>query len=188
MLGGNRERVTSARIVAATNRDLGVEASRGLFRKDLYFRLKILDLMIPPLRERRPDIGLLADSFLVKLQGDYGLGSRTISPGLLSTLMAYDWPGNVRELHGLLESLYLLSDRVVLSTADLPNDFPQLDHNHTESSSPLFQTSNLATLERETILREVASNRGNMAEGARRLGISRATLYRKMKEYGVPRG
>jgi len=187
-IGGNSERQVDVRVIAATNRDLEADAETDQFRADLYYRLKVLNLVVPPLRARPDDIALLVDTFLRRLQGTYGLGSKSVSPDLLTSLESGRWPGNVRELHGLVESMYILSDRPVLTTADLPEDFvvePMAAETGTAvapSSAPLVE------VERDTIIAALSRQRHNMSEVARRLGISRSTLYRKMKHYGLRRG
>jgi transcriptional regulator of acetoin/glycerol metabolism len=186
-LGGNRERQVNVRIIAASNRDLGVESESGRFRRDLLYRLKVLALELPPLRGRRGDIPLLVAHFLERLQATYGLGARTASAELLATLEAYDWPGNVRELHGVVESLYVLGDRAVLATDDLPDDFPRLDGARISAAGGRDQPTRLVDLERDAIVRELVRDAAPMSEIGRRLGISRTTLYRKMKEYGLER-
>ena len=187
-IGGNTERQLSVRIIAATNRDLDGEVEAERFRADLYYRLKVLNLVLPPLRKRRDDIPLLVDTFLRRLQGTYGLGSKTLSADLLEALEANPWPGNVRELHGLVESMYILSDRPVLSVADLPGDFSR-DIIATGSPAPAAAASApLVDVERETIQAALTQLGHNMSAVARRLGISRSTLYRKMKQYGLQRG
>lgn len=186
-VGGNKERQVNVRIIAATNRDLDGEAEADRFRTDLYYRLKVLNLVLPPLRKRRDDIPLLVDTFLRRLQGTYGLGNKTLSADLLDALEAHTWPGNVRELHGLVESMYILSDRPVLTVADLPEDFTRVPHPPISPGRAAAGSMPLIDVERETILTELAEHGHNMSAVARRLGISRSTLYRKMKQFGLQR-
>lgn len=186
-IGGNCERQVKVRIIAATNRDLESEAEAERFRMDLYYRLKVLNLVLPPLRQRRDDIPLLVDTFLRRLQGTYGLGNKTVSADLLNALDAHPWPGNVRELHGLVESLYILSDRPVLTIADLPEDFTRPGDAASAPRRAPGHSLPLVDIERESILKELAEHGHNMSAVARRLGISRSTLYRKMKLYGLSR-
>ncbi len=180
-VGGNLERHVNVRIIAATHRDLERDAADGRFRSDLLFRLRVLSLNLPPLRERRADLGLLIARYLQRLQATYGLGAKTVSPDLLELLGRYSWPGNVRELHGLLESMYILSDRALLTPAELPDGFVIDGGLAARSASP----ARLNDVERELIVREIARHRHNMSAVARQLGISRSTLYRKIKQYGI---
>ncbi len=186
-LGGNDERIVRVRIIAATHRDLERETDHGRFRADLYFRLKVFSLTLPPLRERRDDISLLVEHFIVQLQGVYGLGAKTVSDQLSVALARYDWPGNVRELHGLIESMYILSDRPVLTTTDLPEDFVR--DNRRVAEAPEKAAANLPRVHhgRESIIEEIAKHGDNMSLVARRLGMSRSTLYRKLTQYGIER-
>lgn len=185
-VGGNTERRVSVRILAATNRDLDRDAAEGRFRSDLYYRLKVLSLTLPPLRERRDDVPLLVEAFLRRLQGTYGLGARSASPELLEALRSHDWPGNVRELQGLVESLYVLSTRPLLTTADLPDRFrEQIREQQVQTTADV--PAGLDRVERDAIARELALGGRSMAEVAKRLGISRSTLYRKIKQYELDR-
>lgn len=186
-LGGNDERRVRVRIIAATHRDLERESDNGRFRADLFFRLKVFSLTLPPLRERRDDIEPLVDRFLGQLQGVYGLGAKTATEELLATLARHSWPGNVRELHGLIESMYILSDRPELTTSDLPDDFMRENHRLAETASEAAVTSRRVDLERDTLIEEIAKHGDNMSNVARRLGISRSTLYRKLTQYGIER-
>lgn len=145
----------------------------------------MLSLELPPLRERPRDIALLVDGFLRRLQGTYGLGPRSASPDLVSALEAHDWPGNVRELHGLVESLYILADRALLTPADLPRDFPRAGRRGEPRGPEVGATTKLRHLEQDTIARAVAEHGDNLSEVARRLGISRSTLYRKLRQHGL---
>lgn len=184
-LGGNRERYVRVRIIAATNRDLRAESEAGAFRSDLYFRLKVLNLALPPLRARPDDLDLLTDKFLSRLQREYGLGSRLLTPELREVLTRYQWPGNVRELHGLLERMYILSNQPVLGIDDLPEDFVRPPHSVAESAHAR-NPANLRDRERHSILEALADSAGNLSKAAAALGISRSTLYRKLKQYGIP--
>lgn len=184
-LGGNRERYVRVRIIAATNRDLRAESEAGSFRSDLYFRLKVLNLALPPLRARPDDFDLLIDKFLSRLQREYGLGGRVLTPELREVLMRYQWPGNVRELHGLLERMYILSNQPMLGIDDLPEDFirpPRSVTGEPSARSP----ANLRDRERNSILETLAASEGNLSKAAAALGISRSTLYRKLRQYAIP--
>ncbi|MEQ8232650.1 MAG: sigma-54-dependent Fis family transcriptional regulator [Gammaproteobacteria bacterium] len=186
-VGDNTPHAVEVRIVAATHQDLErlVEAQR--FRADLLFRLRVLALELPPLRERAGDIPLLVAHQLQQLQARYGLGAKRISEDLMALLCAAPWPGNVRELHGVIESMYILSDRRDLTPADLPDTFaPERSPAH-DTATPA-PAGRLGQLERDVIVEEITRQRHNMSAVARALGISRSTLYRKLREFGIGRG
>ncbi len=182
-VGSTRRVKFDARIIAAINRDLESAIQQGTFRKDLYFRLNVVTLKLPPLRERKSDIPLLVNHFLDK----FCKGERrrpALSEEAISCLMAYDWPGNVRELENCIERAVALGSGPVLHVGDLPTN---LQNPHRASSvahpggEPIVP---LRELERQAILRAVADARGDKLLAARMLGIGKTTLYRKLKEYG----
>ena len=175
------------RIIAATHRDLERDATDGRFRSDLLFRLRVLGLTLPPLRERRADISLLVGRHLLRLQATYGLGIKSVSPDLADLLIRHPWPGNVRELHALIESMYIISDRSVLTPAELPDGFVSAISSMCVRPTPEMTPSSLERAERELIVQEIARHGHNMSAVARRLGISRSTLYRKIKQYEIQR-
>jgi sigma-54 dependent transcriptional regulator, acetoin dehydrogenase operon transcriptional activator AcoR len=184
-VGGNRERHVDVQVIAATNRDLEQEANEGRFRLDLYYRLKVLSLKLPPLRDRKEDISLLVDAFLREMQGLYGLGSKTVSDDLMHLMMNYPWPGNVRELRGFVESMYILSRRPVLTAADLPEDFAGKPLGGPRHSTPPAHSATLDQIECDAIVNELERTGGNLTEAAKHLGISRSTLYRKLDHYDI---
>ena len=170
----------SVRILGATNRDLEQAVAAGTFRRDLFFRLNVLTLRIPPLRERRQDIPLLVAHFLDRIGRDSGL-DKTIADDALKALLNYDWPGNVRELENSLERACALSSANEIQTRDLPTNL---------SSAPdgLFAPPTngivpMAELKKVTILNALAQVNGDKMLAARLLGIGKTTLYRKLKEY-----
>ena len=171
------------RIVAATNRELETEAREGKFRQDLYFRLNVVKIHLPALRERREDIPLLTRFFLDEICRQNGFEPREIDPSLLEAFSHYDWPGNVRELKNTLESLVILSGKHVLSSEDLPEKFFQESTvgGDSESNSEL----NLTNLSKQTIMKALEACRGNRTEAAKQLGISRRTLHRRLNEFGL---
>lgn len=183
-VGGNTERHVDVRVIAATHRNLDAEVAAGRFREDLMYRLRVLSLTLPPLRERRGDIPLLAARYLEYLQATYGLGARTLGDDLLQLLLAHQWPGNVRELHGVLEALYILSERPLLRPADLPAEFTAAQARSGPASLPTPNAS-LDRRERDAIAEAIRRCGHNMSAAARELGISRSTLYRKIKRYGI---
>ncbi len=178
-LGGSRERPLSVRVIAAADQDLEAAVAEGRFRRDLYYRLRVLLLAIPPLRERAGDIVSLAETFIHELNEQYGLGPKRIGDDLRAVLEGHGWPGNVRELRAVVESMYVLSENDLLSSADLP---PDLAVTRPAPAAPL-QT--IADLERDAIARELVAQAGNRSRVARALGISRSTLYRKLVEYSL---
>jgi len=178
---GATERVRiDLRIIAATNRDLESAIRTGAFRQDLYFRLNVVQLKLPPLRERKSDIPLLVNYFLEKLS-DPQRPIRTISEDAMRRLMAYDWPGNVRELENAVERAVALGSGPILHIADLPSNLQQ------GGSEKLLESNELTTLEemeRRFILRALRETNGDKLAAARLLGIGKTTLYRKLKQYG----
>jgi two-component system response regulator HydG len=168
------------RIIAATNRDLESAIRTGTFRQDLYFRLNVVQVKLPPLRERKSDIPLLVSFFLEKFS-DPQRPIRTISEDAMRRLMTYDWPGNVRELENAVERAVALGSGPMLHIGDLPSNLQQ------GSSDKLLESNELTTLEemeRRFILRALRETNGDKLAAARLLGIGKTTLYRKLKQYG----
>jgi len=188
-VGSNQKVKVDVRIMAATNRDLETDYKKGTFRKDLFFRLNVVTISLPPLRERRSDIPILAHWFLEHLAPGRGV---QISGEAMKALLAYDWPGNVRELENCLERAIALTDRRLLDLDDLPapivhvevRSIPQL-HAVQETSAPAFTATDLEDIERATIARVFSQVNGDKARAGKMLGISRATLYRKLKRYNI---
>jgi DNA-binding NtrC family response regulator len=185
-VGSNQKVKVDVRIMAATNRDLETEYKKGTFRKDLYFRLNVVTIALPPLRERRSDIPILAHWFLDRLAPDRDI---QISSGAMKSLMAYDWPGNVRELENCIERAVALGDHDSIEISDLPVSIAGTEiHADAEPAGVLdltASTSDLEDLERATIERVFAKVNGDKALAGKMLGISRATLYRKLKRYNI---
>jgi DNA-binding NtrC family response regulator len=178
---GGTERVrVDLRIIAATNRDLESAIRTGAFRQDLYFRLNVVQVKLPPLRERKSDIPLLVNSFLEKFS-DSQRPIRTISEDAMRRLMAYDWPGNVRELENAVERAVALGSGPILHIADLPSNLQQSPNEKTLESNEL---TTLDEMERRFILRALRDTNGDKLAAARLLGIGKTTLYRKLKQYG----
>ncbi len=181
-VGSVKQVPINVRILAATNRDLEQAVMQGTFRRDLFFRLNVLTLRIPPLRERRQDIPLLVAHCLDRLARETGI-EKTIADDTLKTLLNYDWPGNVRELENCLERACALSTGNVLQIRDLPT---QVYSAPTELIG-ISQSNNgivpIAELEKRTILNALAQVNGDKMLAARLLGIGKTTLYRKLKEY-----
>jgi DNA-binding NtrC family response regulator len=201
-VGATQSKPISARVLAATNRDLAAMVEQGRFRKDLYFRLNVVNLRIPPLRDRRGDIATLATHFLEQRQKESGV-ERSFSDELLRVMGEYDWPGNVRELENAIERACALSSGPVLHMGDLPTqlqDFrmqrgsviPADDEDEigldramrgeTESKGGIVS---IAEMEKKAILGTIRQLKGDKLMAAKLLGIGKTTLYRKLKEYGI---
>jgi two-component system response regulator HydG len=181
---GSTKRVPiNVRILAATNRDLEQAVAQGTFRRDLYFRLNVLSLRIPPLRERRQDIPLLAAHFLERLSRTSGQ-ERVLSDDALKAMLAYDWPGNVRELENCLERACAFSTGPVVHATDLPTSIHSAPDGMPSGGDVSARIIPMADLEKQTILSAIAQLNGDKLLAARLLGIGKTTLYRKLKEYG----
>ena len=178
-VGATERRAIDVRIIAATNRDLETAIRSGSFRQDLYFRLNVVQIKLPPLRERKSDIPLLVTYLLEKFSGVQG-PVRTISDDAMRRLMAYDWPGNVRELENAIERAVALSSGIVLHVADLPSN---LQYPASERAPQKDELLPLDELERRAILRTLRETGGDKLAAARMLGIGKTTLYRKLKQY-----
>src|SRR6266849_1723121 len=180
-VGSTDRRHIDVRIIAATNRDLDLAIKAGTFRQDLYFRLNVVQVKLPPLRERKSDIPLLVMSFLEKFSASQQT-SRSISEDAMRQLIAYDWPGNVRELENAIERAVALGSGPLVHVADLPSNlqFPK-----TERLPEKNELVPLEELERRAILRTLRETAGDKLAAARILGIGKTTLYRKLKQYHV---
>jgi two-component system response regulator HydG len=177
---GSNERVPlRARIIAATNRDLDSAIRGGTFRQDLYFRLNVVQIKLPPLRERKSDIPLLVNSFLEKFC-EVHKQAHTISDDALRRLMAFDWPGNVRELENTIERGLALGSGPVVQFADLPTN---LQNDARERVPDEGEVVPLEVMERRAINRAMRETNGDKLAAARLLGIGKTTLYRKLKQY-----
>jgi len=180
---GSTKRITiNVRILAATNRDLEQGVSQGTFRRDLYFRLNVLSLRIPALRERRQDIPLLIAHFLERLSRASGL-ERTLSDEGLKAMLAYDWPGNIRELENCLERACALTSGPVIQVGDLPSSIYSVRPGPSALGDTSSKITPIAELEKQTILGAIAQLNGDKLTAARLLGIGKTTLYRKLKDY-----
>jgi DNA-binding NtrC family response regulator len=183
-VGSTKRTTINVRILAATNRDLEVAVAQGTFRRDLYFRLNVLNLRIPALRERRQDIPVLAGYFLERVARDFGQ-ERELSDDAMKSLLAYDWPGNVRELENCLQRACAMNSGPVIQVADLPGALNG-GNGHAiveeESSAKIIPISEM---ERKTILSTITQLNGDKLLAARLLGIGKTTLYRKLKEYDI---
>ena len=181
-VGSVRRIPINVRILAATNRDLERAVADGTFRRDLFFRLNVLTLRIPPLRERRQDIPLLVAHFLERMGRDAGT-EKTIADEALKILLNYDWPGNIRELENCLERSCALCSSNQIQVRDLPTQVYSAPAELQGSAQPSSGIVPIAELERQTILNALAQVNGDKMLAARLLGIGKTTLYRKLKEY-----
>jgi len=182
---GSTERVpVNVRVIAATNRDLDAAIRAGNFRQDLYFRLNVVQIKLPPLRERRSDIPLLVNFFLEKFS-DPQRPMRTIAEDAMTRLMAYDWPGNVRELENAIERAVALGTGPILHVGDLPSN---LHYGATDRLPGNDELLPLDELERRAIFRALRETGGDKLAAAKLLGIGKTTLYRKLKQYEMQSG
>jgi DNA-binding NtrC family response regulator len=178
-VGSTERRRINVRIIAATNRDLETAIRAGTFRQDLYFRLNVVQIKLPALRDRKSDIPILVTAFLEKFS-DPQAPVRTIFEDAMRRLIAYDWPGNVRELENAIERAVALGSGPILHAGDLPSN---LQYPTTERTPDKDEILPLEELERRAILRALRETGGDKLSAARMLGIGKTTLYRKLKQY-----
>ena len=192
-VGGTKTLYVDARAIAATNRDLAAEVRERVFREDLFYRLNVFPIFLPPLRERREDLPLLVDHFLDHLDQEGRKTPKRFSPDALRAMMVYPWPGNVRELEHAIERAALLSEGEVITTHDLPQEIlaPKDELTVILPGSPVSLKETIGRVVREVearlIRRALAQSGGNRTEAARILGISRRALLYKLKEYNLRR-
>ena len=174
-LGGTRVQKANIRVIAATNRDLRKAVERGDFREDLYYRLQVFDIRVPPLRDRKADILLLSEAFLQDIGKSFGRPPAGLTRDAKDALLLHDWPGNVRELRNALERAAILCEGGLISAQHLSL--------HTERPSPVSTTTNLNIVERETIEQVMRESDWNKSKAAQRLGLSRTQLYVRLRKY-----
>jgi DNA-binding NtrC family response regulator len=184
-VGDTRVTTVDVRIIAATNADLLQRVKAGRFREDLYYRLNVIELRVPSLRERRDDLPVLIKHYLDIFSKESGKAARELDYEATQALLAYDWPGNVRELRNTIERAVVLADGEVITIHDLPDAFRTLD---LEGAPTTALRLALDTFEREYIRRSLAENKGNKETAANKLGIDLATLYRKLKKLRIEAG
>jgi two-component system nitrogen regulation response regulator NtrX len=188
-VGGSTRIRVDARVLAATNKDLPAEIRAGRFREDLYFRLNVVPIFVPPLRERTEDIPLLADHFMAMLAREYGRRAKTFDADAIAALQRYAWPGNVRELRNLVERLMIMVPGDRVSSRDLTFlehgivAAPQAAAAPSAAIAPLHDARD--EFEKQYILRALAAQQGNMSRTAEVLGVERSNLYRKMRAFGI---
>ncbi len=205
-VGGSKNIKVDVRIIAATNKDLQEEVRKGNFREDLFYRLNVIPLRVPPLRERKEDIPLLVRHFLELIAAEYGKTPKAISEDALKSLSTYDWPGNVRELRNLVERLVIMCQKGVITASDLKTGLFTVTSPPTVTS-PLCQESSLFNcyfrhqhqsylefktlkeardaLERDFIIKRLQENNWNISKTAEAIGLERTALYRKLKQLGI---
>lgn len=184
-LGGEQTIRVDVRIVAATNRNLESEIERGTFRKDLYFRLSVVPICVPPLRERKEDIPLLANRFLKTYAQKNRRMLRGFTPDAMNALMKHNWPGNVRELENAVERAVIMCRAEFITPADLPAALKELVDDAPQDGIGVQAGYSLREVEKALITKTLEQTGGNRTRAAEILGITRQTLQRKLKEYGV---
>jgi len=182
-LGGTRTIAVDTRVLAATNKDLPAEIQAGKFREDLYYRLNVVPIHIPPLRARREDVPLLVAHFVERFGAEHPRGPRTVTKEALERLTEYSWPGNIRELKNLIERLLIMTDGDSIDVADVEDALPV--NAGDEPVSEIRAARDKA--ERDTILAMLRECQWNVSETSRRLGMDRGYLHRKIKRYGLTR-
>jgi two-component system, NtrC family, response regulator AtoC len=184
-VGGNQTIKTDIRLIAATNRDLMRLVSEKKFREDLYYRLNVVQIRVPPLRERKEDIPLLANAFLKEISQRDNKTFRPLSPEAMDALLRYDWPGNIRELKGAIDSGVTLATGPQVTLADLPVTISEARFSSSAGLDAAGGQMNLHNNELRLILRALEETHGNRTEAAKKLGISRRTLHRRLKELNL---
>jgi len=190
-VGGTETIELDVRVISASNRDLAKMVEQGSFRQDLFYRLVVFPITLPPLRDRREDIPLLVGHFLDKYARDAGKRVTRVEAKAMEAMTSHGWPGNVRELENVIHRTLLVSSGLELTFEDLPPGIGA-DQAASETGAQTAADSgagggtlNLEELERETIVRAMEQNEGNLSDAARQLGIGRSTLYRKLEHYGL---
>jgi transcriptional regulator with PAS, ATPase and Fis domain len=179
-VGGERSVKADVRVICATNKDLKLLTHQGFFRTDLFYRLAVMPIQLPPLREKSSDIPLLVEFFLDKFAVDTGKRVKEISPEALELMLHYDWPGNVRELMNAIQYAMVKCRTGVLDVAQLP---PEIREKNEEM--PASKAGRPPKLESETVSDALRTSGGNRAEAARLLGVSRTTLYRFLESHDM---
>jgi two-component system nitrogen regulation response regulator NtrX len=183
-VGGTETIEVDVRVIAATNKSLEKAIQDGTFREDLFYRLNVIPFHVPPLRERREDIGILAAAFVDEFCGESGVGPKDITPRALNALQAYHWPGNVRELRNLMERLVLLTAGPKLRPEDLPEDVRTGVRTEGAAEGASLEAARRA-FEREFITERLRENGWNISRTAEAIGIARESLSRKLRSFGI---
>lgn len=191
-LGGQKPIEVDVRILTATNKNLQEEIAKGRFREDLFYRLNVFPIYVPPLRERKEDIPLLVETFLEEFAKKTGFGKKRVLPETIELLKLYSWPGNVRELKNFIERLLILVSKEEIGPEDLPSDFLAKIgkvENHSKVSEPWFEAREFRTakmlFEKEFLRRKLNLYQGNISKTAREIGLERTYLQKKLRELGL---
>ena len=189
-VGGTETIALDVRVISASNRDLAKMVEEGSFRQDLFYRLVVFPITLPPLRDRREDIPLLVEHFLDKYARDAGKKVTRVEPRAMEALASHGWPGNVRELENVIHRTLLVVAGLELKLDDLPPNIIASEGEGPSPGAPMEAAAaggpkSLEDLEREAIVAAMEANRGNLSDVARQLGIGRSTLYRKLEQYGL---
>jgi two-component system nitrogen regulation response regulator NtrX len=184
-VGGTNSVKVDVRVLAATNKELTAEIRAGRFREDLYFRLNVIPIFVPPLRDRADDIPVLAEHFMAEFAREYGRRPKKLDPGAATGLRSYRWPGNVRELRNVIERLMIMVPGDTITFADLAflEGGAGAGTDEGDTSLPLHEARE--RFERQYILRALAAQHGNISRTAEALGVERSNLYRKMRAFGI---
>jgi transcriptional regulator with PAS, ATPase and Fis domain len=184
-LGATRSETADARVVVATNKDLTEQTRKGAFREDLYYRVNVVRVELPPLRRRKEDIPLLAQQFIERFNRLQRKSVQGIAAEALSLLMAHDWPGNVRELENVIERSFILCSEGFIEIAHLPEDLTSHRASGSSSSSSDIEAAH-DLLDAQSIRAALERNHFNRVAAARELGIHKTTLFRRVKKLGIP--
>ena len=187
-VGGTAPRIINVRIVAATNRNLSAMVEDGTFREDLFYRLAVVPLYLPPLRERKEDIPEIAEHLFQKAKTQHGMQNLRVAPSVIARLSAHRWPGNIRELENVVERMLVLSNGQQITDQDLPAELRAVSHSPANSSILLEfpeEGISLESIERELLLRALEKAGGNQTKAARYLDISRRTFIYRMEKHGI---
>ena len=189
-VGGTQRIRVDVRVVAATNKDLPAEIRAGRFREDLYFRLNVIPIFVPPLRERQQDIPLLAEHFMAMLAAEYGRRPKRLAPEAAARLQQYGWPGNVRELRNVIERVIIMVGGDTITAQDLGFLGRDGVPDAPAPQGPVVPLSEARDqFEKDYILQTLAAQQGNMSRTAEVLGVERSNLYKKLRAFGItPRG
>jgi two-component system nitrogen regulation response regulator NtrX len=184
-VGGTETRKVDVRVIAATNKDLQKESLEGSFREDLYYRLNVVPITVPPLRKRLSDLPLLVEHFLNETGRELGQRPKKISKRAISELLEYNWPGNIRELENLIERLVILTQKTTIDVEDLPVLGPakNLEEQFLEKET---YNDFRESVEKEFFLRKLRAYGYNVSKTARKLGMQRSNLYKKLEKYDIP--
>jgi len=189
-VGGTQRIKVDVRVLAATNKDLAVGMREGRFREDLYFRLNVIPIFVPSLRDRQQDIPLLAEHFMALLAAEYGRRPKRLAPEAAARLQQYSWPGNVRELRNVIERLVIMVAGETITAQDLAflgrDGLPEAPKTQGPAQSLADARDQF---EKDYILQALSANQGNMSRTADALGVERSNLYKKLRAFGIaPRG